>query len=166
MQLLNVLSAGAQQFCSVLITTRVFRLKSLAVKPIDSVFSFPTWGWTQLNNKRAETIAFFYFTNARTYILYTMFGLLFTIKYILPFPIRIDNVLFLFSKIDEPPDLFSKSGAPQGILDMRSEMRHRRRVCPIRSFGSRQSRWSTTSPSRHLHVVYSFALLGRASPVP
>ena len=96
MQLLNVLSAGAQQFCSVLITTHVFCLKSLAVKPIDSVFSFPTWGWTQLNNKRAEMIAWFYFTNARTYILYTMFGLLFTIKYILPFPIRIDNVLFLF----------------------------------------------------------------------
>jgi len=95
-----------------------------------------------------------------------MFGSLFTIKYILPFPIRIDNVLFLFLKIDELPDLFSKSGAPRGILDMRSEMRHRRHVCPIHSFSSRQSRQSTTSPSRRLHIVYSFALLGRASPVP
>ena len=95
-----------------------------------------------------------------------MFALFFTIKYTLPFRIRLNNVQFPFSKIDEPPDLFSKSGAPRGILDTRSKMRRRRRVCPIRSFGSRQSRRSTTSPSGRLHVVYSFALLGRASPVP
>jgi hypothetical protein len=44
-----------------------------------------------------------------------MFALFFTIKYTLPFRIRLNNVQFPFSKIDEPPDLFSKSGAPRGI---------------------------------------------------
>ena len=34
MQQLNVLSTGAQLFCSVQWVTRLFRLKSLAVKPI------------------------------------------------------------------------------------------------------------------------------------
>jgi hypothetical protein len=60
--------------------------------------------------------------------------------------ICLSNVQFPFLKIDEPPDLFSKSGAPRGILDMHSKMRHRRRGYPIRSFGSRQSRRSTMSP--------------------
>jgi len=115
MQPLNVLSAGAQY--SVLINAQLvyFHLKSLAAKPIYSVFSFSTWGWTQSTNKRAETIAWFYFTNARTYILYTMFGSFFTIKYILRFQIRLNKVRFPSSRIDEPPDLFSKSEAPRGI---------------------------------------------------
>jgi len=53
------------------------------MKPIISVFSFSHWGSTQSTNKRAKKVACFIFTNTRTYILYKLFGSIFTIKYIL-----------------------------------------------------------------------------------
>jgi len=53
------------------------------MKPIVSVFSFLHWGSTQSTNKRAKKVACFIFTNTRTYILYKLFGSIFTIKYIL-----------------------------------------------------------------------------------
>jgi len=55
------------------------------MKPIVSVFSFSHWGSIQSTNKRAKKVASFIFTNTRTYILYKLFGSIFTIKYILRF---------------------------------------------------------------------------------
>jgi hypothetical protein len=70
------------------------------------IFSFSHRGLTQSTNKRVKRIACFYFTNLRTYILYILFVSIFTIKYILPFPIHINNIHLLISKICKPPDLF------------------------------------------------------------
>jgi hypothetical protein len=70
------------------------------------IFSFSHWGLTQLTNKRVKRIAYFYSTNLRTYILYILFVSIFTIKYILLFLIRVNNIHLLVSKICEPPDLF------------------------------------------------------------
>jgi hypothetical protein len=62
-------------------------------------------------------IACFYFTNLRTYIRYTLFVSIFTIKYILPFPIRINNIRLLISKICEPPDLFPSLRRLEGFQE-------------------------------------------------
>jgi len=106
MQQLNQISAGARCL-SVLITMPHFNsFWFLAMKPNISIFSFSHWGITQSTNKRVKRIAYFYSTNLRAYILYILFISVFTIKYNLPFPIHVNNICLLISKICEPPDLF------------------------------------------------------------
>jgi hypothetical protein len=98
------------------------------MKSNNSVFSFSHWGSTQSTNKRVERIAWFYFTNAQTYILYKLFGSFFTIKYTLPSPIHINKVLFSISEDQWAAWLISKSETPWGIRGMLSKTRHLRRA--------------------------------------
>ena len=81
------------------------------------IFLFSHWGLTQSTNKRVKRIACFYSTNLRTYILYILFVSVFTIKYILPFPIRVNNIHLLVSKICEPPDLFPSPRRLKGFQE-------------------------------------------------
>ena len=103
---INQLSAGA--WClSVLITKSCFiSFWSLAMKSNISVFLFLHWGFTQLTNKRAKKVAWFYSTNLQTYILYILFASFLTIKYDLLFPYPSQYYLLLISKICEHPGLF------------------------------------------------------------
>jgi len=106
MQQLNQTSTGARCL-SVLIAKSCFiSFWFLAMKPIISVFSFSHWGSTQSTNKRAKKVACFYFTILRTYILYLLFALIFTIKYNLSCLSHINKNHLLVSKICELPDLF------------------------------------------------------------
>jgi len=86
------------------------------MKPIISVFSFSHWGSTQLTNKRAKKVACFIFTNTRTYILYKLFGSIFTIKYIL----RSENLskcsVYSFLRDLRATWPISKSETPRGTL--------------------------------------------------
>jgi hypothetical protein len=131
------------------------------------IFLFLHWGLTQSTNKRVKRIACFYSTNLRTYILYILFVLIFTIKYILPFPICVNNIHLLVSKICEPPDLFLS-------LRRLAEFQERFLRCGIRTthtvfclIGTCQSRRSTTPsslPSTRSYI--SFVLFRQAIPLP
>ena len=131
------------------------------------IFSFSHWGLTQLTNKRVKMIACFYSTNLWTYILYILFVSIFTIKYILPFPIRVNNIHLLVSKICEPPDLFL---SPRRLAEfqecfLRCGIRTARTA--VRLIGACQSRRSTM-PSSLLstHSYISFVLFCQAIPLP
>jgi hypothetical protein len=112
-------------------------------------------------------IACFYSTNLRTYILYILFVSIFTIKYILLFPIRVNNIHLPVSKICEPPDLFL---SPRRL----AEFQERFLRCGIRTartafrlIGAWQSRRSTTPsslPSTRSYI--SFVLFRQAIPLP
>jgi hypothetical protein len=131
------------------------------------IFSFSHWGLTQSTNKRVKMIAYFYSTNLRTYILYILFVSIFTIKYILLFPIRVNNIHLLVSKICEPPDLFL---SPRRL----AEFQERFLRCGIRTartafrlIGAWQSCRSTTPSSLPSTRSYIFFVLFRqAIPLP
>ena len=92
------------------------------MKPIISVFLFSHWGSTQLTNKRAKKVAYFIFTNTWTYILYKLFGSIFTIKYILRSenPFKCHMCSFLRDLRATWP--ISKSETPQGFQGTLSKM--------------------------------------------
>jgi hypothetical protein len=131
------------------------------------IFLFSHWGLTQSTNKRVKRIAYFYSTNLRTYILYILFVSIFTIKYILPFLIRVNNIHLLVSKICKQPDLFL---SPRRL----AEFQERFLRCGIRTartafclIGTWQSRWSTTPSSLPSTCSYiSFVLFCQAIPLP
>ena len=131
--------------------------KCLTMKPIVSVFSFSHWGSTQLTNERAKKVACFIFTNTWTYILYKLFGSIFTIKYILqsknPSKRRVCSFLkdlwatWPISK-SETPRGFQKNCLRHGAWDVHSM---------FLLFGSWRSLRSTTYaalPSTHSYVFY------------
>jgi hypothetical protein len=131
------------------------------------IFLFSHWGLTQSTNKRVKRIAYFYSTNLRTYILYILFVSIFTIKYILPFPIRVNNIHLLISKICEPPDLFL---SPRCLTEFQEHFLR----CGIRTartafylIGTWQSRRSTMPSSLPSTCSYiSFVLFCQAIPLP
>src|SRR5260370_3531849 len=137
------------------------------MKPNFLIFSFSHWGLTQSTNKRVKRIACFYFTNLRTYIRYILFVSIFTIKYILPFPIRVNNIHWLISKICEPPDLFPSLRRLAEFQErfLRRGIRTARTV--FRLIDTWQSRRSTTPsslPSTRSSI--SFLLFRQAIPLP
>ena len=137
------------------------------MKPNFLIFSFSHRGLTQSTNKRVKRIACFYFANLRTYIRYILFVSIFTIKYILSFPICVNNIHVLISKICEPPDLFP---SPRCL----AEFQERFLRCGIRTartafrlIDTWQSRRSTTPsslPSTRSYI--SFVLFRQAIPLP
>jgi hypothetical protein len=137
------------------------------MKPNFPIFLFSHWGLTQSTNKRVKRIAYFYSTNLQTYILYILFVSIFTIKYILPFPISVNNIHLLVSKICEPPDLFL---SPRCLAEFQEHFLR----CGIRTtrtafhlIGTWQSHQSTTPsslPSTHSYI--SFVLFHQAIPLP
>jgi hypothetical protein len=90
-----------------------------------------------------------------------------SIKYNLPFPIRVNNIHLLISKICEPPDLFL---SPRHLAEFQECFLR----CGIRTahtafhlIGTWQSRWSTTHsslPSTHASIY--FVLFRQAIPLP
>jgi len=131
------------------------------------IFSFSHWGLTQSTNKRVKMIACFYFTNLRTYIRYILFVSIFTIKYILPFPIRINNIRLLISKICEPPDLFPSPRRLEGFQERFLRCGIRTARTAFRLICTWQSRRSTTHsslPSTRSYI--SFVLFRQAIPLP
>ena len=166
MQQLNQLSTGAQCLSVLITKSRSISFWSLAMKPIVSVFSFSHWGSTQLTNKRAKKVACFIFTNTWTYILYKLFGSIFTIKYILRSEKPIQTLcVFLSLEICEPPDLFL---SPRHLKDSK-EHYLRCSTWDARSmfllFGSWRSFRSTTYaalPSTHSYFLIS---IHHASPL-
>jgi hypothetical protein len=131
------------------------------------IFSFSHWGLTQSTNKRVKRIACFYSTNLRTYILYILFVSIFTIKYILPFPIHANNIYLLVSKICEPPDSFL---SPRRLAEfqerfLRCGIRTARTVfCLIGTWQSRRSTMPSSLPSTCSYI--SFVLFRQAIPLP
>jgi len=105
---LNVLSVLITKSCSI-------SFWSLAMKPIVSVFLFSHWGSTQSTNKRAKKVACFIFTNTWTYILYKLFGLIFTIKYILQSENPSKRHVYSFLRDLRATWPISKSETPRGF---------------------------------------------------
>jgi hypothetical protein len=137
------------------------------MKPNFLIFSFSHRGLTQSTNKRVKRIAYFYSTNLQTYILYILFVSIFTIKYILPFPIHVNNIHLLVSKICELPDLFPSPRCFKGFQErfLRCDIRTMRTA--FRLIGTCQSRRSTTHsslPSTRSYI--SFVLFRQAIPLP
>jgi hypothetical protein len=131
------------------------------------IFSFPHWGLTQLTNKRVKRIAYFYSTNLRTYILYILFVSIFTIKYILPFPIHVNNIHLLVSKICKLPDLFPSPRRLKGFQERFLRCGIRTARTAFRLIVTWQSRRSTTHsslPSTRSYI--SFVLFRQAIPLP
>jgi hypothetical protein len=130
-------------------------------------FSFSYWGLTQSTNKRVKRIACFYSTNLRTYILYILFVSIFTIKYNLPFPIHVNNIHLLISKICELPDLFP---SPRHLEEFKKCFLR----CSIKTVRTAfhlivtwQSRRSTTHSSLLSTRSYiPFVLFHQAIPLP
>jgi hypothetical protein len=131
------------------------------------IFSFLHWGLTQSTNKRVKRIACFYSTNLRTYILYILFVLIFTIKYNLPFPIHVNNICLLISKICEPPDLFLSPRCLEEFQECFLRCGIRTAHTAFHLIGTWQSRQSTTHSSLSSTCSYiPFVLFRQAIPLP
>jgi hypothetical protein len=131
------------------------------------IFSFSHWGLTQSTNKRVKRFAYFYSTNLRTYILYILFVSIFTIKYILLFPICVNNIHLLVSKICKPPDLFPSLRRLEGFQEHFLRCGIRTTCTAFRLIGTWQSRRSTmpsSLPSTHSYI--SFVLFHQVIPLP
>ena len=83
---------------------------------------------TQSTNKRAKKVACFISTNTRTYILYKLFGLIFTIKYILQSKNPSKHHMYSFLRDLWATWPISKSETPQGFQGTLSKMRYLRHV--------------------------------------
>jgi hypothetical protein len=136
------------------------------MKPNFPIFSFLCWGLTQSTNKRVKRIAYFYSTNLRTYIPYILFVSIFTIKYILPFPIRVNNIHSLVSMICEPPDLFPSPRCLEGFQErfLRCGIRTARTAFRlIVTWQSHRSTMHSSLPSTCSYI--SFVLFCQAIPL-
>ena len=102
-------------FCSDQCTTRVFSSKfSRSEANLFGLFVL-NLGLDPVDQQKSRNDCLILFYKCSNLYTVPMFGSFFTIKYILRFQIRLNKVRFPSSRIDEPPDLFSKSEAPRGI---------------------------------------------------
>jgi hypothetical protein len=106
-------------------------------------------------------------TNLRTYILYILFVSIFTIKYNLPFPIRVNNIHLLILKICEPPALFLSPRRFEEFKEHFLRCGIKTACTAFRLIVTWQSRRSTTHsflPSTRSYIP--FVLFHQAIPLP
>jgi len=106
----------------------LYRSDLSQMKPIASVFLFSHWGSTQSTNKRAKKVACFIFTNTQTYILYKLFGSIFTIKYILRSENPSKRRVYSFLRDLRATWPISKSETPRGFQRTLSKTQYLRRM--------------------------------------